>query len=133
MADKQENYQAKKRHIVLIVDDYEDTLALLRVFFEMRNCEVLEGRSGEEAVTLTQNHKPDLIILDLQLAGLDGVSALKEIRSIKTIKQPPVIITSGHTGNEYKKAAIDAGCNEYIVKPIEMDVLGKFLEKYLTF
>ena len=64
---------------------------------------------------------PDLIFIDLQLPKIDGLGVARELRLYPKLKKTPIIIPSGHDPSKYRQAAMDAGCNDYLLKPIEFD------------
>ncbi len=100
--------------VVLVVDDELQMRRLLRVCLEGNGYRVLEAVSGQEALTLLAQRKPDLLVLDLGLPDIDGVSVLKRLREWT---QVPVVVLSVRDREEDKIAALDNGADDYVTKP----------------
>ena len=92
--------------------------------------EVIEARTGEEGVELAIKEKPDLILMDIQLPGIDGLEATRRIRESKADSEVPVIALTSYamTGDREKSLAV--GCTGYIEKPINPDTFIGEIEKY---
>ncbi len=104
----------------LVVDDDEAIRPLLKTILTRRNYEVHMAASGDEALDCAVESRPDLVILDLMLPGLDGLSVCRELR---TWLASPILVLSG-TGEENTKiAALDGGADDYITKPFAMGEL----------
>jgi len=100
--------------VVLVVDDELQMRRLLRVCLEGNGYRVLEAVSGQEALTLLAQRKPDILVLDLGLPDMDGVSVLKRLREWT---QVPVVVLSVRDREEDKIAALDHGADDYVTKP----------------
>ena len=121
---------APARPLVLVADDHEDTRLLFRTVLEVRGYRVVEAADGEETVRTAESAHPDLILMDGSLPRLSGVEATRRIRSSDHIGHVPIVFISGHAGTSSLALAREAGCNEYLVKPFELDQLEHVLEKY---
>lgn len=119
------------RHLVLVVEDHDDTRFMLKLWMEMRGCRVVEARNGEEAVRLAEAIGPDLVLMDTNLPLVDGLMATRRIRKIKTVGNVPIVFLSGHTQPDVRVAAFASGGNEYLVKPFDPDELDSALERHL--
>jgi DNA-binding response OmpR family regulator len=117
---------------VLIVDDHEDTRLMLRTILEMNRFFVLEAADGEAAVQLAESEQPDLVLMDFSLPILDGLSVLRRIRANKTISDLPIIFLSGRAEPAPQIAAREAGCSDYLVKPIDLAQMVQLIERRLT-
>ncbi len=106
---------------ILVVEDNETNMYLITYILRDGGYKVLEAVSGEEGVDLAIKEKPDLIIMDIQLPGIDGIEATKRVRSMQVNKQIPIIALTSHAMIGDKEKAIAAGCTSYINKPIELD------------
>src|SRR4051812_50142101 len=82
-------------HRILVVEDNERNLKLVRDVLHFAGFDVLEARSGEEGVALAQEHSPDLVLMDLQLPGMDGTQALHLLRSSDRTREVPVVAVAG--------------------------------------
>jgi len=108
---------SKGPRTVLIVDDFDDTRLLLRTWLERRGFRVVEAGNGLEAIDQTDTELPDLIIMDMQMPGLDGLSATRRIR--KSHDSVPILAVSAYGAEQYRELALAAGCNEYVSTPFE--------------
>jgi len=115
---------------VLIAEDNEDGLFMLRTLLELKGYRVLEARNGSEAIESALRDLPDLMLLDLQLPLMDGLSVTRQFRSRAHDQHVPIIIVSGHNPLTHAKVARAAGCDEYLLKPIDMDALDRLLETF---
>ena len=120
----------RERPLVLVAEDDEDTRFLFRTIAEMRGCEVVEAADGLEAVALAAELRPDLILMDGSLPRLDGLAATRRIRELDHAGVR-VIFISGHCDPEFRRAAREAGCDEFVEKPLDFRLLGGALEKYV--
>jgi CheY-like chemotaxis protein len=121
----------RARPLVLVTDDHEDTRFLLSTILEMRGCAVIEAVDGEEAVRLAECACPDLILMDAGLPRLDGLSATRRIRQLGRTGRVPIVFVSGHAEPAFRVVAREAGCDEYLVKPLDMEQFGGVVDKYL--
>ncbi|HVN03200.1 MAG TPA: response regulator transcription factor [Bryobacteraceae bacterium] len=105
---------------VLIVDDEPQTRRALRIALVAHAFEVADARSGEEALERLRTEVPDVILLDLNMPGMGGLQACREIR---TYAEVPVIVVSGRKGEKDKIEALDAGADDYVTKPLSVEEL----------
>lgn len=110
-------------HSVLVVDDEEMNLMLLKSVFESRGCTVAIARSGKEAVKQAQAIIPDLILLDIAMPGMDGVEVAQALRRDPATAGINIIACSAMATEDVRGEALAAGCDGFIQKPVEMDVL----------
>lgn len=123
---------APKRRRVLIAEDHADTRFMLRVFLEARGYEVMEAANGEEAIGLCESARPDLVLLDGGLPRIDGLGVMSRIRSDYASPRLPVVFLSGHAEEVAQRAAFDAGCDDYLTKPFELEQLCAVLTRLLA-
>lgn len=114
---------------VLIADDHEDTRLMLRTILELNRFKVIEAGDGETAVELTASARPDIVLLDFSLPLLDGLGVLKLIRANETTDRVPVIFLSGRAEPAPQLAARAAGCDDFLVKPIDLDKMMRLIER----
>jgi two-component system, cell cycle response regulator DivK len=105
---------------------------MLRTLLEMRGLCVVEAEDGEAGVRAAEEVQPDLILMDGSLPHLDGFAATRLIRERETLCRVPVVILSGHAEPQSQEAAFAAGCNDYLVKPLDFEQLDRVLQKCLT-
>lgn len=103
---------------VLLVDDDIDTLRLVGMMLESKGYEILAASSGEKALTLAKNDRPDLIILDIMMPGINGFDLTQAIRQDERTKDIPIIIFTAKTGMEDKVRGLELGADAYLTKPI---------------
>jgi len=104
---------------VLVVDDFDDTRLLLRTWLERRGFRVVEAENGLEAIDQAASESPDLIIMDMQMPQLDGLSATRRIRDLESFHSVPIVAVSAYGADQFRDQALAAGCNEYVSTPFE--------------
>ena len=109
---------------ILIIDDDEMHLVLVRQILDSEGCTVLSTADGPHGITLFRDHRPDLVLLDLGLPSMNGIDVLKEIRKID--RGAKVIVVTGYASTETVNIAERHGAIEVLQKPIEFK---EFLEK----
>ena len=116
---------------VLVIEDHEDNRRILRDLLTSAGYEPIEAVTGEEGVTLAETHHPDLILMDIQLPGLDGYEATRRIKANPALRQIPVIAVTSYAlrGDEVK--AKEAGCDAYVTKPFSPRALLAKIREYL--
>ena len=102
---------------ILVVDDFDDTRLLLRTWLERRGFRVIEAENGIQAINQADTEAPDLIIMDMQMPELDGLSATRRIR--KTHASVPILAVSAYGADQFREQALAAGCNDYVSTPFE--------------
>ncbi len=115
---------------VLIVEDYADTRAMMKYLLQGFGYFVIEAADGAEAVERAKNNSPDLILMDLSLPNIDGLTATQMIRKVDGFGKIPIIAVTAY-GNSYYRRAIEAGCDDLINKPLDFDNLEPILNQYL--
>ena len=121
----------KSAPLVMVAEDHEDTRFLLRIILERHGLSVVEAGDGEEAVSLAEREAPDLILMDGSLPLLDGISVTRLVRASAALARVPIVFLSGHAGPQHQLAAREAGCDDYLVKPFEIERLYNVLEQLL--
>ncbi len=104
---------------ILVVDDFDDTRLLLRTWLERKGFRVIEAEDGIQAVNRAESECPDLIIMDLQMPQLDGLSATRRIRKVKELGSVPIVAVSAYGADQFRELALAAGCDEYVSTPFE--------------
>ena len=105
---------------VLLVEDDAPLRRALRTSLRARDLDVLEAASGEEALVLAADRRPDIVLLDLGLPGIDGIETLTRLRTFTDV---PVIVLTARERAADKVAALDAGADDYVTKPFDTDEL----------
>src|SRR5213075_294205 len=104
---------------------------LLRTWLEKRGFRVIEAENGNEAVLEAQSKSPDLIIMDLEMPELDGLSATKQIRGDAKLADVPIVAVSAYGADQFRGLALQAGCNEYVSTPFEPAELERLIRSYV--
>jgi two-component system sensor histidine kinase/response regulator len=116
---------------VLVVDDTEDIRELMRMQLAMLGHRVVEASNGREAVVVALRERPALILMDMTMPVLDGIGATRLIRETDGIGGVVIVaFTALHSG-ESKQYALDAGCDDYVQKPVSVTQLADILSRHL--
>jgi CheY-like chemotaxis protein len=111
---------------ILLVEDNEMNRDMLSRRLERRGYEVVIAVDGQQGVDLAQSSSPDLILMDMSLPVIDGWEATRQLKSMDRMKAVPIIALTAHAMSGDREKALDAGCNDYDTKPIELPrLLGK--------
>ena len=121
----------RHKELFLVVEDFEDSRFMMRRLLEMAGYNVLEATDGRQAVEMAVEKHPSVILMDLSLPKLDGLSATREIRKHLECSDMPIVAVSAHDGPESRSEALAAGCNEYVTKPIDWDQLNALVARFL--
>jgi CheY-like chemotaxis protein len=116
---------------VMIAEASADTRELLRYWLEMKRCRVIEAINGQDAVNMTRDDCPDLILMHLNMPVLDGLAAARRIREDTGNCDVPIVCMSAYPTKEAQATALAAGCSQFIAQPIDFDQLGELLETLL--
>ena len=116
---------------VLIVEDNEKNMYLMSFILTKNGYEVIKCGTGEEGVEAAVKEKPDLIIMDIQLPGIDGLEATKRIRESEANHDIPIIAITSYAMAGDKEKILAAGCNGYIEKPIDPETFLAEIGRYL--
>jgi two-component system cell cycle response regulator DivK len=116
---------------ILVVEDQEDNRQILRDLLANAGYEMLEAEDGEQALVQAAKHRPDLILMDIQLPILDGYEATRRIKADAALKAIPVIVVTSYalSGDEDKARA--AGCDAYVAKPYSPRALLAKIREYV--
>jgi CheY-like chemotaxis protein len=111
---------------ILLVEDNEMNRDMLSRRLERRGYEVVIAVDGQQGVDLAQATSPDLILMDMSLPVIDGWEATRQLKSMERMKNVPIIALTAHAMSGDREKALEAGCNDYDTKPIELPrLLGK--------
>ena len=121
----------ERKRTILVVDDFDDTRLLLRTWLEKRGFRVVEAQNGNQAVAAAKSSAPDLIIMDMEMPELDGLSATRQIRKDETLGDVPVLAVSAYGADQFRNEAIAAGCNEYVSTPFEPAELERLIRAFV--
>jgi len=116
----------------LIIEDNDQNLYLATFLLENSGFEVIAARDGPEALDLVKISNPDVILLDIQLPGMDGFEVLDIIRKFPLLADIPIIAVTSHAMSGDRERMLAAGCNDYIEKPINPDLFVSQIEQNLN-
>jgi two-component system, cell cycle response regulator DivK len=115
--------------VILIVEDNDKNLKLVRDVLQVKGYETLEAGTGEEGIRVAAERVPDLILMDIQLPGINGIEALKILRENPATAAIPVIAVTASVMQQDRNLITEAGFDAYIAKPLN---LKEFLESVKT-
>jgi CheY-like chemotaxis protein len=118
---------------VMVANYCEDTRELLRFWLESQGCNVVEAENGLEAIELTRDLCPDLILMALRMPVRDGVEAIRCIRQHIRERDVPIVAMSTYPTVGEQAKAFAAGCSSFIAQPVDFDVLDNLLVKLLPY
>jgi CheY-like chemotaxis protein len=116
---------------ILVVDDFDDTRLLLKTWLQKKGYRVIEAENGKQAVAEAASRQPDLIIMDVEMPELDGLSATRKIRTLANSEELPIVVVSAYGADQFRDDALAAGCNEYVSTPFEPEELEKLIESLI--
>jgi len=118
---------------ILIIDDEEDFCYFVKKNLEaISNYEVITATKGKKGIQIARKKKPDLILLDIMMPGIDGLEVLKRLKKNENTQNIPVIMLTAKDEDESKIKALGSFCVDYIVKPVENVVLKGKIHKVLS-
>lgn len=117
---------------ILVVEDNALNLKLIRDVLQVRGYDVVEARSGEEGVDRAHECCPDLVLMDLQLPGIDGVEALHRIRLDPVVADVPVVAVTAFAMQADRDRALADGFDGYLSKPISVRALPAQVDAFLV-
>jgi len=118
---------------VLVVEDNDMNMQLVEYLLEEGGYEIVKATSGEEALALTRSEtqRPDLILMDIHLPGMDGLSVVREMKSDQRTNRIPILALTAHAMRGDKDRFLEAGCDGYISKPIDVKTFLTSIEQYI--
>ena len=116
---------------ILVVEDNERNLKLVRDVLRFAGYEVLSARSGEQGVALARERVPDLVLMDLQLPAMDGTEALRILRADPLTREIPVVAVTAFAMKDDRERALDAGFDSYLEKPINVRAFPELVRGFL--
>ena len=119
-------------HVILVVEDNERNLKLLRDVLDYAGFDVRVARTAEDGITLAASEPPDLVLMDLQLPGIDGMEALRRLRQSPRTAGIPVVAVTAQAMKHDRERVLEAGFNGYIEKPISVRAFPDQVRSFLT-
>jgi CheY-like chemotaxis protein len=119
-------------HVILVVEDNERNLKLLRDVLEYAGYEVRAARTAEDGLDLAASEPPDLVLMDLQLPGIDGMEALRRLRESPQTADIPVVAVTAQAMKHDRERALEAGFDGYVEKPISVREFPGQVRRFLS-
>ncbi len=114
---------------VLVVEDNDINMRLFHDMLEARGYNVLQAQDGTEGWRMAREHRPDLILMDIQLPGISGLEVTKRLKADETLKSIPVIAITAFATDGHEEKIRGGGCDAYIVKPISIPSFLQTVER----
>lgn len=121
---------ANKR--ILVVEDNRDNMTLIVDVLTSLDYDVLQAGDGQQGIDIAKAEKPDLILMDLSLPRMDGWTATRILKDDPEVKAIPVIALTAHAMIGDRERALEAGCDDYLSKPLDLPELARKLTQYLN-
>ena len=118
--------------LILLVDDFDDAREIYQTYFEYHGRRILCARNGTEAIALTREHHPDVILLDLRMPGLSGTETMQRLRLDGSAGKAPIVALTAHALEDERVAALHAGFDAVFAKPILPDDLARAVDDLLA-
>ncbi len=121
----------KGQHLVLVVEDNEANQMLVRAVLELEGYRVEIAGSAPEVHDMLRDAVPDLVLMDIQLPGQDGLSLTRELKAEAATANIPIVALTAHAMTGDRELALDAGCAGYIAKPIDTRTFGEQVRAFM--
>lgn len=119
-------------HNILLVEDNDQNAYLVTYLLEKRGCQVVWVKTGPRGVAAAESMAPDLILLDVELPEMNGYEVARELRKRPALAAVPIVAVSSYAMVGDREKALDAGCTDYIEKPISPETFAADVLKHLT-
>ena len=120
------------RHTIMVVEDFDDIRQWIALELRSQGYEVIEVSNGRDAVEMVKQRCPDLVLMDLSLPGRDGLSAAFRMREIDAMCHVPIVACTAHSADVHRSVALEAGCDDYLMKPIDLKRLNEVVSRLLA-
>ena len=117
--------------LVLVVDDMTDNLVMISLHLQHSGYRVVTAADGEEAIKVAALSKPDVILMDIGMPGLDGLGATRKLREHETLSRVPIIAVTAFETDGFRRAAYEAGFDGYLTKPLDFQRLDNLIRNML--
>ena len=124
--------EPRRRHTVLIVEDNELNMKLFNDLLTAHGYDTLQTGDGHEALALARRHRPDLILMDIQLPQISGLEVTRQLKQDVELKRIPVIAVTAFAMKGDRERMRDGGCEDYIAKPISVAGFLETVERFLA-
>lgn len=122
----------EKQPLILLAEDNPDNRDVLSSYLDISGYPFILAANGEEAIALTHTHQPNLIFMDIQMPGVDGLEAIRRIRQDAAVAQIPIIALTALAMKQDRDSCLEAGASDYLAKPIKLRVFLETIQRYLS-
>ncbi len=116
---------------ILYIEDNIDNRTLVRRVLMVEGYNIIEASNAEEALEVLRSDRPDLILMDINMPDIDGYTLTSQIRSLSGFEYIPIVALTANVMRGDREKSLEAGCDGYIQKPIDIDFLPQQIERYL--
>ena len=120
------------KFLILVVDDSADNVAVMSLNLQELGYRVVTATNGEEAVSVAAQTKPNLILMDISMPGLDGFAATRRIHENDELRDVPVVAVTAFGTEGFQRAAYDVGVSGYLTKPVDFDRMNQLVARLLS-
>lgn len=132
MISSESDFPAPKRSpLILLAEDNEDNISTFSSYLEAKGYRIVVAKNGQEAIDLTKAHHPELILMDIQMPGMDGLEAMRQIRVDPTLVDVPIIALTALAMTGDRERCLESGANHYLTKPVKLKQLANTIEQFL--
>jgi two-component system cell cycle response regulator DivK len=117
---------------VLVIEDHEENRRIVRLLLASAGIEMIEAATGEDGVAAAETERPDVILMDIQLPGLDGYEVTRRIKAQPALRGIPIIAVTSYALSGDEQKARDAGCDAYVTKPFSPRALLARIREHLA-
>lgn len=118
--------------LILLAEDNQANIDTFSAYLTVRGYQVIIAKNGQEAINLAQQYKPQIILMDIQMPGIDGLEAIQRIRNISELAQVPIIALTALAMPGDREKCLAAGANEYLAKPVQLKELQATIDQFLV-
>jgi CheY-like chemotaxis protein len=120
-----------ERGTILLAEDKETNVMVIKDYLEYRGYQVITAQNGTEALSKAEELSPDAILMDIQMPEMDGLEAIRRLRSNPRFSTMPIIAITAFAMPGDRERCIEAGASDYLSKPISLKALKQMIEKFL--
>ena len=125
--------RTRTRPIILVLEDYTDTRQMLKLLLEGLDYAVLTAATGKDALSAAAKNEIDLVLTDFNLPDMTGPNVVRRMRQLSSrLATIPVVMLTAFDGYEYEDLAYEAGCDAFLIKPPDFDILNETIERLLS-
>ncbi|MGM3304485.1 GAF domain-containing protein [Anabaena sp. WFMT] len=123
---------ASQAPLILLAEDNEANISTFFSYLEAKGYQIILAMDGQEAVNLAKTHQPDVILMDIQMPGMDGIEAIKQIRLDAKLMNIPIIALTALAMTGDREGCLEAGANDYLTKPVMLKQLATTIQQLLN-